>query len=149
MSRTTDRAGELLSRPLSQLLVSDRHLFRRRGDRRGVRRGRRLGRLGRLGRALGRRRHRRRLQQLLQQRRLNGKINFNDVDWKNVDRSKIKFDRDQFKNIDRPIMRNRVKADGRNNLKSKAAEVSKQRQNALPDRPRKVSDVRKNKVDKA
>jgi hypothetical protein len=32
---------------------------------------------------------------------VNGKLNFNDVDWKNVDRSKIKFDRDQFAKLDR------------------------------------------------
>ena len=38
-------------------------------------------------------------------RDFNGKINFNDVDWKNIDRSKIKIDRDQFNKIDRTAMR--------------------------------------------
>jgi hypothetical protein len=77
----------------------------------------------------------------------NGKINFNDVDWKNVDRSKIKFDRDQFNKIDRAGLRDRVKADNRNSLRSKSAEIRKERPNALPDRPRKVSDVRKSTLD--
>ncbi len=34
-------------------------------------------------------------------RDFNGKLNFNDVDWKNIDRSKINIDRDQFNKIDR------------------------------------------------
>ena len=61
---------------------------------------------------------------------IKGKVNFNDVDWKNVDRSKIKFDRDQFKKVDRSAMRDRVKADGRNNLRTKAAEVRRDRPSA-------------------
>ena len=31
----------------------------------------------------------------------NGKININDVDWKNVDRSKINFDKNQINHFDR------------------------------------------------
>ena len=87
-------------------------LLRRRGDRRGLGRRRRLGRLGRMGRTLERRRHRHRLQQLLQQRDFNGKVNFNDVDWKNVDRSKINFDRDQLANFDRTNIKDGIKANG-------------------------------------
>jgi hypothetical protein len=77
---------------------------------------------------------------------IKGKVNFNDVDWKNVDRSKIKFDRDQFKKVDRSAMRDRVKADGRNNLRTKAAEVRRDRPSALPARSGKVADVRKIKI---
>ena len=45
-----------------------------------------------------------------------GKINWNDVDWKNMDCSKIKFDKDQFNKIDRGQLKDRVKADNRNSL---------------------------------
>ena len=48
-------------------------------------------------------------------RRFNGKVNFNDVDWKNVDRSKINFDRNQFNNINvNNNLRNRIEANGNN-----------------------------------
>ena len=39
----------------------------------------------------------------------NGKININDVDWKNVDRSKINFDKNQFNKIDRTNIKNSIK----------------------------------------
>jgi hypothetical protein len=80
---------------------------------------------------------------------ISGKVNFNDVDWKNVDRSKIKFDKDQFKKIDRTAMRDRVKTDGRNSLRTKAADVRRDRPGALPARSGKVADVRKSKIDGA
>ena len=44
---------------------------------------------------------------------INGKVNFNDVDWKNVDRSKINFDRNQLANFDRTKIRNRIEANGK------------------------------------
>ena len=78
---------------------------------------------------------------------INGKVNFNDVDWKNVDRSKINFDKSQFNKIDRTAMRDRVKADGSNSLRTKAADINRDRPNALPAGSGKVSDVRKSKID--
>ena len=60
-------------------------------------------------------------------RDFNGKVNFNDVDWKNVDRSKLNFDKNKLNNIDRSEMRNRVKADGRNDFRNKASEIRKER----------------------
>lgn len=80
-------------------------------------------------------------------RDFNGKVNFNDIDWKNVDRSKLKFDKDQFNKIDRNDLRNRVKADSRNNLKNRANNVHRDRQNVLSDRGGKVGDVRKSKIE--
>jgi hypothetical protein len=77
---------------------------------------------------------------------INGKVNFNDIDWKNVDRSKLKFDRDQFTKIDRTAMRDRVKANNGNSLKSKAGAIRKEHPRAGGDRPRQISDVRKTKV---
>jgi len=54
-------------------------------------------------------------------RRFNGRVNFNDVDWKNVDRSKIKFDRNQFNNINvNNNLRNRIEANGNTSIKNKA-----------------------------
>ena len=63
-------------------------------------------------------------------RDFNGKVNFNDIDWKNVDRSKLNFDKDKLKNIDRSEMRNRVKADGRNDFRNRASEIRKERPTA-------------------
>jgi hypothetical protein len=77
-----------------------------------------------------------------------GKINFNDVDWKNVDRSKIKFDRNQFANIDKNNIRNRLEAGGNNDIRARAKSI---RSNAAHvDRakvsPSTIKDVRANKV---
>lgn len=58
-------------------------------------------------------------------RDFNGKINFNDVDWKNVDRDKIKFDRDQFDKFDRNEFKNRVKQNGDNSIRDRARDVKK------------------------
>ena len=95
-------------------------------------RRRRLGRLGRLGRPLERRRRRHRLQQLLQQR-INGKVNLNDVDWKNVDRSKINFDSNQFNNIDRQRQSAQPHQGQRQHLdQEQGADVARAAQRRLP-----------------
>ena len=80
-------------------------------------------------------------------RNVNGKVNFNDVDWKNVDRSKINFDKDQFKKVDRSAMRDRVKTDSGNSLRTKAADVKRDRPSTLPRSSGNVADVRKTKID--
>ena len=77
---------------------------------------------------------------------INGKVDFNDVDWKNVDRSKIEFDKDQFAKLDRTNIKNRVQADGANNIRDKAkitkgAAASERRQGSAA-----IKDVRANKV---
>ncbi|TIN36165.1 MAG: DUF3300 domain-containing protein, partial [Mesorhizobium sp.] len=41
-------------------------------------------------------------------RDFNGKININDVDWKNIDRSKINIDRNQFNKFDQTNIKNRI-----------------------------------------
>ncbi|GAA3095872.1 DUF3300 domain-containing protein [Rhizobium viscosum] len=78
----------------------------------------------------------------------NGKVNFNDVDWKNVDRSKIKFDHNQFANIDKTNIRNRLEAGGNTDIRAKAKSV--RANNAKIDRarvtPSAIKDVRANKV---
>ena len=53
-------------------------------------------------------------------RNFTGKININDVDWRNVDRTKISFDKTQIGKIDRKEVRNNLKANERNSLKNQA-----------------------------
>lgn len=77
---------------------------------------------------------------------INGKVNINDLDWKNVDRSKIKFDRNQFNNIDRNSFRNSIQADGNRN---KANIIGNDRATNIRNKPGNISvdDVRKSKID--
>lgn len=78
----------------------------------------------------------------------NGKINFNDVDWKNVDRSKIKFDHNQFANIDKTNIRNRLEAGGDNDIRTKAKSVRSKAANVDRSKitPAAIKDVRANKI---
>ena len=61
-------------------------------------------------------------------RDFNGKVNFNDVDWKNVDRSKINMDRDQINKLDRDSMKNRIEKNGDNAIRDRARDVKKRDQ---------------------
>ncbi|MDM9623020.1 hypothetical protein A6U87_07355 [Rhizobium sp. AC44/96] len=78
----------------------------------------------------------------------NGKVNFNDVDWKNVDRSKIKFDHSQFANIDKTNIRNRLEAGGNNDIRARAKSVKANAAKADHARvtPAAIKDVRTNKI---
>ncbi|WP_271899211.1 DUF3300 domain-containing protein [Candidatus Phyllobacterium onerii] len=79
---------------------------------------------------------------------VNGKMNWKDVDWRNVDRSKIKFDRNQFANIDRSKIKNDFKSFKDNNLANKAKAIRSDRVASVGNRVNKISvdDVRKSKV---
>ncbi|QIO51401.1 DUF3300 domain-containing protein [Rhizobium leguminosarum bv. trifolii] len=76
---------------------------------------------------------------------ITGKVNINDVDWKNVDRSKIGFDSAQFNKIDRNSFRTSIEA----NASSRVGTRGNDRANTIRDQPGKVSvnDVRKSKID--
>lgn len=79
---------------------------------------------------------------------LNGKVNFNDIDWKNVDRSKLRIDRDQFVKLDRTNIKNKVKIDGNNSLRARAVDVRKTNVAVnRPGKPARVQDVRKSTLD--
>lgn len=80
---------------------------------------------------------------------INGRINLNDVDWKNVDRGKIKFDRDQFNKIDRTLIRNSIKANGSNSIRAKATAIGSNRNTTIRNKVGNVSvrDVRNSKID--
>ena len=83
-------------------------------------------------------------------RDFNGKINFNDVDWKNIDRDKINIDRDQLNKFDRDSIRNKVKANTDNSMRDRAKDIKK-RDNIANKRPGQggagTRDVRKSTLE--
>lgn len=78
-------------------------------------------------------------------RDFNGKVDFNDIDWKNVDRSKLNIDRDQFNKFDRTNIKNRVERNTDNSIRNRASEIK--RNDIAARRPgkegRSSADVRK------
>jgi hypothetical protein len=81
-------------------------------------------------------------------RDFNGKVNLNDVDWRNVDRSKINFDKKQFNKIDNTKFKNTLKTNDRNNIKNKSADLKKNRPSTLPaGGGKQVKDVRTSTLD--
>lgn len=78
---------------------------------------------------------------------INGRFKLNDIDWKNVDRDKIKFDHDQFAKLDKSAIKDRIKANSGNNLKAKAQDLRGKTAGHLGDGHKiSVSDIRKSKV---
>lgn len=71
-----------------------------------------------------------------------GKVNLNDVDWRNVDRSKINFDRDQLNNIDRGNIKNQIKANNDNSFRNKAQQIRRDGPAARPGGKNRPSDIR-------
>ena len=78
---------------------------------------------------------------------INGRVNLKDVDWKNVDRSKLNFDRNQLANIDRTKIQNGLQGDRANSLKSRSDNVRRERTGNLSDRGAQARDIRKTKLD--
>jgi hypothetical protein len=73
----------------------------------------------------------------------NGKLDINNVDWKNVDRSKINFDKNQLNKIDRSKVKNNIKNNDRNKITNKAGDLKKNRPTTLPGKGnRPTKDVR-------
>ncbi|MBB2751574.1 UNVERIFIED_ORG: hypothetical protein GGI57_002256 [Rhizobium aethiopicum] len=58
----------------------------------------------------------------LNNRNFNGKMKLNDVDWANVDRSKLSIGKDQLGKLDRSAIQSGLQADNRNQLRNKAAD---------------------------
>lgn len=56
---------------------------------------------------------------------INGKVRIGDVDWRNVDRSKVSFDRDQFIGGNHDKIRNSITANDRNNIRTKATDIKR------------------------
>ncbi|MCV3241716.1 DUF3300 domain-containing protein [Mesorhizobium sp. ZC-5] len=80
-------------------------------------------------------------------RDFNGKVKFNDVDWRNVDRSKLNIDRDQFAKFDRTNIKNRVETNRANSIGNRASEIKRNRTSNLSDRTAKAHDIRKSTLD--
>jgi Protein of unknown function (DUF3300) len=80
-------------------------------------------------------------------RDFNGKVNFNDIDWKNVDRSKLRVDRNQLAKFDRTNVKNRIKANSGNELRTRAASIRNERTGIQHVRTGGARDVRKTTIE--
>lgn len=79
---------------------------------------------------------------------IDGKVKWNDIDWKNVDRSKLKFDRDQLQKLDRTNLKNNIKANGDNNIRNRATELNRDRLKSGPGGgASQLKDVRKSTLE--
>jgi hypothetical protein len=78
-----------------------------------------------------------------------GKINLNDVDWKNIDRNKINIDRDQFNKFDRNNIKNRIEKNGDNAIRDRARDIKKNDKlaNRVPGKTAATRDIRKSTLD--
>ncbi|RWB04254.1 DUF3300 domain-containing protein [Mesorhizobium sp.] len=82
-------------------------------------------------------------------RDFNGKINLNDVDWKNIDRSKINIDRNQFNKFDQNNIKNRIEKNGDNAIRDRARDIKKNDKlaNRVPGKTAATRDIRKSTLD--
>ncbi len=78
---------------------------------------------------------------------INGKLNLKDVDWKNVDRSKLNFDRSQLDKFDRTNIKNRVQANRSNSIRNRATDIKRNQVANLPNRTARANDVRKSTLE--
>jgi len=79
-----------------------------------------------------------------------GKLNFNDVDWRKVDRSKINFDKNQFTKIDNSKFKNSFKDNDRMKLNNQINNVSGNKAgNRVGNKGNfQATDIRKSTLDK-
>jgi hypothetical protein len=80
-------------------------------------------------------------------RDFNGKIDIKDIDWKNVDRSKINFDRNQFAKIDRTNIKNSLEGNSGNNIRNKAADLKRNNAARPGGGAGNVKDIRKSTLE--
>ena len=79
----------------------------------------------------------------------NGKLNFNDVDWTKIDRSKISFDKNKFQNIDNSKFKNSFKNNDNLKLNNKVSDIKGNRPATLPGKGSvQTKDIRKSTLDK-
>lgn len=74
-------------------------------------------------------------------RNFSGRLNVNDIDWKNVDRSRLQIDRNQFGAIDGNRIRQGLDTDRRNDLRARAGDLRR----SQPGAPgaAKAGDIRR------
>ncbi|CDM60938.1 DUF3300 domain-containing protein [Rhizobium favelukesii] len=80
-------------------------------------------------------------------RNFNGKVNWNDVDWTKVDRSKLSIGKDQLANIDRSAIKSSLQSDNRNQLKNKVSDRQANRGPGARDVGARANDIRKGTVE--
>ncbi|WP_292548283.1 DUF3300 domain-containing protein [Mesorhizobium sp.] len=78
-----------------------------------------------------------------------GKINLNDVDWKNIDRNKINIDRNQFNKFDQTNIKNRIDKNSDNAIRDRARDIKKNDKlaNRAPGKTAATRDIRKSTLD--
>ncbi|MBB3316804.1 hypothetical protein FHT77_002685 [Rhizobium sp. BK181] len=76
-------------------------------------------------------------------RNFSGKVNWNDVDWTKVDRSKLNIDRNQLANIDRSAIKSSLQSDNRNQLKNKVSDRQANRGQGTRNVSARADDIRK------
>jgi hypothetical protein len=78
-----------------------------------------------------------------------GNLNFNDVDWTKIDRTKINFDKNKFQNIDNSKFKNSFKNNDKMKLNNKMTDIKGNRPSTLPGKGSlQTKDVRKSTLDK-
>jgi hypothetical protein len=80
-------------------------------------------------------------------RNFNGRVNFNDVDWRNVDRSKISIDRNQFTKIDRTNVRNNLESNRANSFRERSSNVRRDRPSPTAGNRAGTRDIRKSTLE--
>ncbi|MBB4289923.1 hypothetical protein GGE16_001963 [Rhizobium leguminosarum] len=80
----------------------------------------------------------------LNDRNFNGKMKWNDVDWANVDRSKLSIGKDQLAKLDRSAIKSGLQADNRNQLRNKAADMQAGQRPGNRGTAARAEDIRKN-----
>ncbi|MBW9117126.1 DUF3300 domain-containing protein [Rhizobium cauense] len=76
-------------------------------------------------------------------RNFSGKVNWNDIDWTKVDRSKLNIDRNQLANIDRSAIKSSLQSDNRNQLKNKVGDRQANRGQGTRNVSARADDIRK------
>ncbi|MBX4968452.1 DUF3300 domain-containing protein [Rhizobium binae] len=79
----------------------------------------------------------------LNNRNFNGKMKWNDVDWANVDRSKLSIGKDQLAKLDRSTIKSGLQADNRNQLRNKAADLQAGQRPGNRGTAARADDIRK------
>jgi hypothetical protein len=74
----------------------------------------------------------------------NGKLKWNDVDWSNVDRSKLSIGKDQFAKLDRSSIISSLQSDNRNQLRNRANDIQAGQKPGNRGNAARAEDIRKN-----
>ncbi|MDK4736041.1 DUF3300 domain-containing protein [Rhizobium sp. CNPSo 3490] len=80
----------------------------------------------------------------LNDRNFNGKLKFNDVDWSNVDRSKLSIGKDQFAKLDRSSIKSSLQSDNRNQLRNRANDIQASQRPGNRGNAARAEDIRRN-----